>query len=45
MKAGVQYSVADIIQGHAGDRGEADRYRHGVVSVMFEAIQRIPVPK
>jgi integrase len=45
MNAGVQDSLADIIQCHAGDRGEADRYRHGIVVAMFEAIQRIPVPK
>ena len=44
QKAGVQDSVADAIQGHVGSRGEADRYRHVSVAVMFEAIQRIPVP-
>jgi hypothetical protein len=45
QRAGVQDSVADAIQGHSGNRGEADRYRHTRVAVMHEAIRRIPVPR
>lgn len=45
VHAGVQDSVADAIQGHVGNRGEADRYRHVSIAVMAEAIQRIPLPK
>jgi len=44
-RAGVLDSVADDIQGHSGNRGEADRYRHADIAVMHDAIQRIPVPR
>jgi integrase len=44
-RAGVLDSVADDIQGHSGQRGEADRYRHADLAVMYDAIQRIPVPR
>jgi integrase len=44
-RVGVLDSVADHIQGHSGQRGEADRYRHPNVAVMHDAIQRIPVPR
>jgi integrase len=41
---GVPDSVADAIQGHSGNRGEADSYRHTTISVMADAISRIQVP-
>ena len=44
QKARVLDSVADAIQGHRGNRGEADGYRHSSVSVMNEAIRSIRVP-
>jgi integrase len=44
QKAGVQDSVADAIQGHSGNRGEADGYRHTGIRVMADAIARIRVP-
>jgi integrase len=44
-RASVLDSVADDIQGHSGQRGEADRYRHADLTVMYDAIQRIPVPR
>lgn len=43
-KAGIQDSLADAIQGHTGNRGEADRYRHADVRTMAEAIARLRVP-
>ena len=44
QKAGIQDSIADAIQGHSGNRGEADGYRHTGVQVMADAIARIKVP-
>lgn len=44
QKAGIQDSVADAIQGHSGNRGEADGYRHTGIQVMAEAVTRIKVP-
>ncbi len=44
-RAGVLDSVADDIQGHSGKRGEADRYRHADIAVMYDAVRRIPVPR
>jgi integrase len=44
QKAGIQDSVADAIQGHSGNRGKADGYRHTGIRVMVEAIARIKVP-
>jgi intergrase/recombinase len=41
---GVPDSVADAIQGHRGNRGEADSYRHTTIRVMADAICRIDVP-
>ena len=44
MKEGIQDSLADAIQGHTGNGGEAKRYRHGHVRTMAEAIARLRVP-
>jgi integrase len=44
LRAGVQDSVADAIQGHQGNRGEADRYRHADIKTMAKAIASIEVP-
>jgi integrase len=44
MKEGIQDSLADAIQGHTGNRGEADRYRHADVRTMADAIARLKVP-
>ena len=44
QKAGIQDSIADAIQGHSGNRGEADGYRHTGIQVMADAIARITVP-
>jgi hypothetical protein len=44
-RAGVLDSVADQIQGHSGQRGEADRDRHADIAAMYHAIRRIPVPR
>jgi integrase len=44
LKARLQDSLVDLIQGHKGSRGEADRYRHADLESMLEAIKRIKVP-
>jgi hypothetical protein len=41
---GLQDSLVDLIQGHRGNRGEADRYRHADLKVMLEAISRLKPP-
>jgi integrase len=43
LKSGIPDSLADAIQGHRGNRGEADRYRHADVRTMAEAIARLKV--
>jgi integrase len=45
LRAGVQDSIADAIQGHQGNRGEADRYRHADIKTMAKAIASIEVPQ
>jgi integrase len=44
MSEGILDSLADAIQGHAGNQGEARRYRHGHTRTMVEAIARLKVP-
>jgi integrase len=44
LRTGIADSLADAIQGHTGNRGEADRYRHADVRTMAEAIARLKVP-
>lgn len=44
MDLGIQERVADVIQGHAGERSDADGYRHVSLAMMVKAIRRIPVP-
>lgn len=44
QRMGVSDSVADAIQGHVGDRGEAERYRHTGIALMAEAICRVRLP-
>ena len=44
MRADIQDSLADAIQGHRGNRGEADRYRHAGLATMADAIARLKVP-
>lgn len=44
LRAGVQDSIADAIQGHKGNQGEAGRYRHVDVKTMAEAIGKLKVP-
>ncbi|WKW50727.1 DUF6538 domain-containing protein [Rhodomicrobium lacus] len=41
MREGILDSLADAIQGHKG--GEADRYRHGHLRTMLEAISKLKV--
>jgi integrase len=43
-EAGIQDSLADAIQGHSSNRGEADRYRHANVKTMAKAIASPKVP-
>lgn len=43
VRAGIQESVADAIQGHAA-KDVASRYRHIDVRIMLDAIKRIRVP-
>jgi hypothetical protein len=42
-RAGVQDSVVDAIQGHAG-KSDADDYRHFGPPELFRAVASIPVP-
>ena len=44
LNLGIQETIADAIQGHAGRRGEADTYRHVSLAMKMRAIKRIPVP-
>lgn len=44
QSAGILDSLADAIQGHQGKGGEAERYRHGHLETMQDAIKRLKVP-
>jgi integrase len=44
LRTGIPDSLADAIQGHTGNRGEADRYRHADVRTLAETIASLKVP-
>lgn len=44
LRVGIDSFIADVIQGHKGNGGVADTYRHAPLDVLADAIRRIPVP-